>query len=222
MKKTLLTIAVAVAAIAAPTFAHADSANHTEEQKQNEALVVINGNHGNGEDRLASLKANGFDYDEIQNIVNQIIWKTTDESVNNVPVQTETTQPVQEQSAPAEETQPSEQPVEQPAVEPAQPEVTQPAPATTAGLDLNTTSGSVDITALANYMASAHPVMSAGQWAIVISRESGGSLTATNASSGAYGVFQLLGHGEYPGMTLGQQIAMASTLPASAWAETLY
>ena len=215
MKKTLLTIAVAVAAIATPTFAHADSANHTEEQKQNEALVVINGSHGNGEDRVASLKANGFDYDEIQNIVNQIIWKTTDESVNNVPVQTETTQPVQEQSAPAEETQPAAEPT-------TQPEVTQPALATTAGLDLNATSGSVDITALANYMASAHPVMSAGQWANVISRESGGSLTATNASSGAYGVFQLLGHGEYPGMTLGQQIAMASTLPASAWAETLY
>ncbi|ABG21617.1 transglycosylase (endogenous virus) [Lactococcus phage KSY1] len=215
MKKTLLTIAVAVAAIATPSLANADSANHTEEQKQNEALVVINGNHRNGEDRKVSLKANGFDYDEIQNIVNQIIWGTTDESVNNVPVQTETTQPVQEQSAPAEETQPAAETT-------AQPEVTQPAPATTAGLDLNTTSGSVDITALANYMASAHPVMSAGQWANVISRESGGSLTATNASSEAYGVFQLLGHGEYPGMTLGQQIAMASTLPASAWAETLY
>lgn len=214
MKKTLLTIAVAVAAIATPTFAHADSANHTEEQKQNEALVVINGNHGNGEDRMASLKANGFDYDEIQNIVNQIIWKTTDESVNNVPVQTETTQPVQEQSAPAEETQPAEQP--------AQPEVTQAAPATTAGLDMNATSGTVDINALANYMASVHPVMSAGQWANVIDRESHGNLTAVNASSGAYGAFQLLGHGEYPGMTLGQQIAMASTLPASAWAETLY
>lgn len=218
MKKTLLTVAVAAATIAAPTFAHADSANHTEEQKQNEALVVINGNHGNGEDRVASLKANGFDYDEIQNIVNQIIWKTTDESVNNVPVQTKTTQPVQEQSAPAEETQP----VEQPAAEPAQPEVQQAAPAPTAGLDMNATSGTVDINALANYMASVHPVMSVGQWANVIARESGGNLTAVNASSGAYGAFQLLGHGEYPGMTLGQQIAMASTLPASAWAETLY
>lgn len=214
MKKTLLTIAVAVAAIATPIFAHADSANHTDEQKQNEALVVIKGNHGNGEDRVASLKANGFDYDEIQNIVNKIIWKTTYESVNNVPVQTETTQPVQEQSAPAEETQP--------AAEPAQPEVQQAATATTAGLDMNATSGTVDIQALANYMASAHPVMSASSWASVIDRESHGQLTATNAQSGAYGVFQLLGHGEYPGMTLGQQIAMASTLPASAWAETLY
>jgi FlaG/FlaF family flagellin (archaellin) len=214
LKKTLLTIAVVAATIAAPTFAYADSANHTEDQKQNEALVVINGNHGNGEDRVASLKANGFDYDEIQNIVNQIIWKTTDESVNNVPVQTETTQPVQEQSAPAEETQPAE--------EPSQPEVAQAAPATTAGLDMNATSGTIDINALANYMASVHPVMSAGQWANVIYRESHGNLNAVNASSGAYGAFQLLGHGEYPGMTLGQQIAMASTLPASAWAETLY
>ena len=89
------------------------------------------------------------------------------------------------------------------------------------GLDLNQTSGSVNVTALANYLAQHKGTFSAGQWANIIMRESGGSLTAQNPS-GAYGVLQLLGHGEHPGMTLGQQIQMAMPLPASAWAETAY
>lgn len=69
-----------------------------------------------------------------------------------------------------------------------------PAPATNyapaGGIDLNQTSGSVDINALANYLAGAG--MSAGysasEWAYIIQRESNGSVTATNASSGAYGL----------------------------------
>lgn len=87
------------------------------------------------------------------------------------------------------------------------------------GIDLNQTSGSVDINALANYMATngSSAGYSASEWAYIFERESNGSLTATNASSGAYGVFQLLGHGEYAGMTLGEQIAMASKLPAGSW-----
>ena len=98
-----------------------------------------------------------------------------------------------------------------------------PAPVTnyspTGGIDLNQTSGSVDINALANYLAGAG--MSAGysasEWAYIIQRESNGSVTATNASSGAYGVLQLLSHGEYQGMTLGEQINMARGLPAGSW-----
>ncbi len=94
-----------------------------------------------------------------------------------------------------------------------------PAPAQAGGIDLNQTSGSVDINALANYLAGAG--MSAGysasEWAYIISRESNGSVTATNASSGAYGALQLLGHGEYAGMTLGEQINMARGLPAGSW-----
>ena len=98
-----------------------------------------------------------------------------------------------------------------------------PAPATNyapaGGIDLNQTSGSVDINALANYLAGAG--MSAGysasEWAYIIQRESNGSVTATNASSGAYGVLQLLNHGEYQGMTLGEQINMARGLPAGSW-----
>lgn len=87
------------------------------------------------------------------------------------------------------------------------------------GIDLSQTSGSVDINSLANYLASAG--MSAGysasEWAYIINAESGGSLTATNASSGAYGALQLLGHGEYQGMTLGEQIDMARGLPRGSW-----
>lgn len=94
-----------------------------------------------------------------------------------------------------------------------------PAPAQAGGIDLNQTSGSVDINALANYLAGAG--MSAGysasEWAYIISRESNGSVTVANASSGAYGVLQLLGHGEYAGMTLGEQINMARGLPRGSW-----
>lgn len=94
-----------------------------------------------------------------------------------------------------------------------------PTPSQAGGIDLNQTSGSVDVNALANYLAGAG--MSAGysasEWAYIIQRESNGSVTATNASSGAYGVLQLLSHGEYQGMTLGEQINMARGLPAGSW-----
>lgn len=94
-----------------------------------------------------------------------------------------------------------------------------PTPAPVGGIDLNQTSGSVDINALANYLAGAG--MSAGysasEWAYIIQHESNGSVTATNASSGAYGALQLLGHGEYQGMTLGAQIDMARGLPRGSW-----
>ena len=97
-----------------------------------------------------------------------------------------------------------------------------PKDASTYGLNMNQRSGSVDIGALAHYLAAVKGTFSADEWARIITRESGGSLTATNPSSGAYGVLQLLGHGEHAGMTLGEQLAMAMPLPASAWAETAY
>lgn len=89
----------------------------------------------------------------------------------------------------------------------------------TGGIDMSQTSGSVDIQALANYMAStgSNAGYSASEWAYIITQESRGGVTATNPSSGAYGAFQLLGHGEYQGMTLGEQIAMAKALPAGSW-----
>lgn len=103
--------------------------------------------------------------------------------------------------------------------EPAPVQEAPPAPTPVGGIDLNQTSGSVDINALANYLAGAG--MSAGysasEWAYIIQHESNGSVTATNASSGAYGALQLLGHGEYQGMTLGAQIDMARGLPRGSW-----
>lgn len=98
-------------------------------------------------------------------------------------------------------------------------EAAQPATASAGGLDLNQTSGNVDINALASYMAARGTAAgySASEWAYIIEHESQGSLTATNPSSGAFGCFQLLGHGEYAGMTLGEQIEMAAKLPAGSW-----
>ena len=108
----------------------------------------------------------------------------------------------------------------QPAVvEQAPAPVAQAEPVQAGGIDLNQTSGAVDINALANYLAGAG--MSAGysasEWAYIIEHESNGNVTATNASSGAYGALQLLGHGEYQGMTLGEQIDMARGLPRGSW-----
>lgn len=93
---------------------------------------------------------------------------------------------------------------------------------TTAGLDLNQTSGQVNVSALANYLAAKKGTFNAAQWAAIIQRESGGNVAAQNAGSGAYGVLQLLGHGEHAGMSLGEQLALIMQLPASAWAETNY
>ena len=90
------------------------------------------------------------------------------------------------------------------------------------GLNMNQTSGTVDVNALGAYLASHKGIYSAEKWARIIYRESNGRVDAQNASSGAYGVLQLLGHGEYRGMTLGAQLQMAMPLPASAWAETNY
>lgn len=142
--------------------------------------------------------------------------------------QPEVKQEPKQEAKPVEQPQPAQNTVQtNPPVQATPPKQTQvvqkPAQdGTAAGLDLNQTSGTVNVSALANYLAERKGTFSAGQWANIIMRESRGSVTATNASSGAYGVLQLLGHGEHPGMTLGEQIDMAMPLPASAWAETAY
>jgi outer membrane biosynthesis protein TonB len=92
------------------------------------------------------------------------------------------------------------------------------------GLNMNQTSGLVDINALANYMASTVGG-SVDKWAYTIEHESGGDLTNWYNKAGgnpytqgytAYGVFQLLGHGEYYGMTLGEQISIAQKVYLSS------
>lgn len=83
--------------------------------------------------------------------------------------------------------------------------------------------GSSSVNAVANEMASRTGV-SSSEWAMIINRESGGNANVSNASSGAYGLFQLLGHGEHAGMSVSEQMDMATSVynaqGLSAWAQT--
>ena len=62
--------------------------------------------------------------------------------------------------------------------------------------------------------------VSASTWEHIIARESNGNPNARNAS-GAYGLFQLLGHGEHAGMSVSDQVNMATKVynaqGLSAW-----
>lgn len=83
-----------------------------------------------------------------------------------------------------------------------------------------TTTNTSSIDAIANQMAERTGV-SAAQWKGVIQRESGGNAHAVNSSSGAYGLFQLLGHGEHAGMSVQDQMDAAvnvyNSQGAGAW-----
>lgn len=83
--------------------------------------------------------------------------------------------------------------------------------------------GSSSVSSVANQMA-ARTGVPASEWALIIQRESGGNPNVSNASSGAYGLFQLLGHGEHPGMSVSEQMDMATQVyhaqGLSAWAQT--
>lgn len=61
-------------------------------------------------------------------------------------------------------------------------------------------------------------------WAYIIQRESGGNANIRNASSGAFGYLQLLGHGEHDGMSADEQVNMAvdvyNAQGLSAWEVT--
>ncbi|MDU4518121.1 MAG: transglycosylase, partial [Lactococcus lactis] len=150
----------------------------------------------NGDARVTNLKTKGFDVKAIQTEVNNILTGTTTQV-----------------SATAKTTE--EQPTKVTSAAPAQ-----AAESVSGGLNMSQTSGQIDIQALANYMASntANAAgYSASEWAYIITHESNGMADSLNSSSGAYGAFQLLGHGEYAGMILAEQIAMASKLPAGSW-----
>lgn len=58
-------------------------------------------------------------------------------------------------------------------------------------------------------------------WSQLINNESSNNPSATNSESGAYGYFQLLGHGEYQGMPVSEQIDKAvevyKTQGSNAW-----
>ncbi|ANQ65211.1 transglycosylase family protein [Staphylococcus equorum] len=83
-----------------------------------------------------------------------------------------------------------------------------------------TTTNTSSIDSVAQQMAERTGV-SAAQWKGVIQRESGGNANAVNASSGAYGLFQLLGHGEHAGMSVEAQMDAAEEVynsqGAGAW-----
>lgn len=101
-----------------------------------------------------------------------------------------------------------------------------PSPSYSGGLDMNQTSGTVDITALATYMSTTVGG-EIDKWKYTIEHESGGDLQNWYNKAGgnpytqgstAYGVFQLLGHGEYLGMPLKDQIALAQQVfLSSGW-----
>ena len=121
-------------------------------------------------------------------------------------------------------TQPSQQSQSQTTNTP--PENTTPTSQTssyTGGLNMNQTSGTVDISALASYMSSTVGG-DVNKWIYTITHESGGDLQNWYNKAGgnpytqgytAYGVFQLLGHGEYLGMTLQEQITLAQQVFSS-------
>ena len=167
--------------------------------------------------QLSKAKAS-FQVDRILSSANEIAGKNneSDKLVAETKAKEEAARAEQERQARA-----AEEKAEKERQAQAVAQTAQTSTATTAsGLNLSQTSGAVDINALANYMVSntANAAgYSASEWAYIISRESGGNVSAMNASSGAYGALQLLGHGEYQGMPLSEQAQMAGKLPAGSW-----
>ena len=200
-KNKFLAAVALCGAIIGMSAAMANTAQADEVQKSNDAVAteVIQGKWGNGTERETRLTASGYDFEKVQNRVNEKLNVTFSSSVS-----------AEAQATTAQTETPNY----------SQQATTQPAQATASGLNLSQTSGAVDINALANYMVSntANAAgYSASEWAYIISRESGGNASAVNASSGAYGALQLLGHGEYSGMSLAEQAQMAGNLPAGSW-----
>ena len=200
-KNKFLAAVALCGAIIGMSAAMANTAQADEVQKSNDAVAteVIQGKWGNGSERETRLTASGYDFEKVQNRVNEKLNVTFSSSVS-----------AEAQATAAQTETPNY----------SQQATTQPAQATASGLNLSQTSGAVDINALANYLVSntANAAgYSASEWAYIISRESGGNASAVNASSGAYGALQLLGHGEYSGMSLAEQAQMAGNLPAGSW-----
>lgn len=204
MKFSKVAISTGIAAtlmFTSGVIAHADTPTQSTHDV---ALKVIDGTYGNGTDRVKQLKSNGFDAAVIQKEVNRIL---TGEASTSSTATTSETQPTKTESTTATKATSSTSAVTTNSTN-------------NDGLDMGQTSGQVNIQALANYMVS-NTANTAGytasEWAYIITHESEGQVDSVNASSGAYGAFQLLGHGEYAGMPLSAQIAMASQLPAGSW-----
>ena len=166
--------------------------------------------------QLSKAKAS-FQVDRILSSANEIAGKNneSDKLVAETKAKEEAARAEQERQARA-----AEEKAEKERQAQAVAQTAQTSTASASGLNLSQTSGAVDVNALANYMVSntANAAgYSASEWAYIITRESGGNVSAMNASSGAYGALQLLGHGEYQGMPLSEQAQMAGKLPAGSW-----
>ena len=164
--------------------------------------------------QLSKAKAS-FQVDRILSSANEIAGKNneSDKLVAETKAKEEAARAEQERQAKAAEEKAEKERQAQAVAQTAQ-------TSTASGLNLSQTSGAVDVNALANYMVNntANAAgYSASEWAYIITRESGGNVSAMNASSGAYGALQLLGHGEYQGMPLSEQAQMAGKLPAGSW-----
>lgn len=193
---TVQTTKSAAAKAATSTEKAAAPAVKTAQQVEAEALVVIHGDLGNGNARVQALQAAGYDPTAVQNQVNQ------DYVTMGLGGAEEAAN--QAAAAPA-------------AATPAQ------SAGTISSFNNSVNTGSDVVDSAAQAMAN-NTGVPASQWAAVIMRESGGNPNAVNASSGAYGLFQLLGHGEYQGMSVDAQVSMATAVyqsqGAGAWSET--
>jgi hypothetical protein len=173
----------------APAAAQPQPAAKTQDEINQEALLVIHGDLGNGAERVQRLTEANFDAQAVQNQVNKIYqekgYSGAYAAANQASQATKTT---------------------------AAPAAPAPAPSVVPGNDV--------VAYAANAMA-ANTGVSPDKWVSVIMMESGGNPNACNSSSGAYGLFQLLGHGEYSGMSIDEQIAMATRVyqsqGPSAW-----
>lgn len=163
----------------------------TQQDIEHEALLVIHGDLGNGAIRVQNLQTAGFDPVAVQDQVNKYYQTMGVDGAEQVANQV--VQSSQTTSNTSGATQSSNN---------------------TGNTDSNV------VNYAAQQMANATGV-SASQWAAVIMRESSGNPDAVNTSSGAYGLFQLLGHGEYSGMSVDAQVSMAAGVyqaqGAAAW-----
>ncbi|WP_460016373.1 transglycosylase family protein [Lactovum odontotermitis] len=178
----------------------------TQDEINQEALLVIHGDLGNGDERVQKLTEAGFDVETVQNQVNSFYqqwgwsgaYAVADQTIQSMAEAGQTNTNINAGIASTSSN-------------------------ATPAADTNSSMGTDVVSYAANKMA-ANTGVSAAEWTNIIMAESSGNPSAVNSSSGAYGLLQLLGHGEYPGMSVDEQIAMATQVYQSqglhAWVVT--
>ncbi|GAB2024315.1 transglycosylase [Lactovum odontotermitis] len=167
---------------------------------------MIHGDLGNGDERVQKLTEAGFDVETVQNQVNSFYqqwgwsgaYAVADQTIQSMAEAGQTNTNINAGIASTSSN-------------------------ATPAADTNSSMGTDVVSYAANKMA-ANTGVSAAEWTNIIMAESSGNPSAVNSSSGAYGLLQLLGHGEYPGMSVDEQIAMATQVYQSqglhAWVVT--